>query len=326
MDSDALPRSLAITGLDTFAGLRLAERLLREPEPPRIVGIDLSVPRRLDGRIEFERIDLTEPTADSAVAEVLTKNACDAVVHAAFFHRPVADRSYAHELEVIGSLHVMNGAAAARVGKLVVTSTAQVYGARPDNPNFLTERHELRGHPEAPAVQDRAEMERLLELFSERHPQMTVTALRPCWLAGPDCESEAIRHFDRARVTTPLGFDPLLQLLHEEDYLNALELALRRNVSGPINLAGAGVLPVSTLLRLAGKRRVAVPHPVLHRLGYLPSLWRAGASPEGFYDYLRFLWVVDTKKARDELGFEPEYSTREAWMSFVVSRRLRRYR
>ena len=326
MHSAALPRSLAITGLDTFVGERLVERLLREPEQPRIVGIDLRVPRRLEGRIEFARIDLTEPTADSAVAEVLTKNACDAVVHAAFFARAFSDRSYAHELEVIGSLHVMNASAAARVAKLVVTSTAQVYGARPDNPNFLSERHELHGHPQSPTVQDRAEMERLLELFAKRHPQITVTSLRPCWVVGPGIDSEVIRHFDRARVTTPMGFDPLLQLLHEEDYLNAIELALRKDVPGPINLAGSGALPVSTLLRLAGKRRLAVPHPLLHRLGYLASVWRAGASPEGFYDYLRFLWVLDTKRARDELGFEPEYSTREAWMSLVVSRRLRRYR
>ena len=321
-----MPRSLAVTGLDTFVGLRLVERLQRRADAPEIVGVDVRLPRRLEGRIRFHRVDLTDPTADSLLAEVLQKEGCGAIVHAAFFSRPQADRAAAHELEVIGSLHVMNAAAAAGVSKLVVTSSARVYGAHADNPNFLSEEHPLRAHPGAPAVQDRAEMERLLALFAERHPAMVVTALRPCQVMGPTIDDETVRHFEAAAVITPLGFDPLMQVLHEEDWLRALELALERDVRGPINLASSGQLPLSTLLRLAGKKRRALPHPLLYRLGYLPALWRAGASPGGFYDYLRFLWVVDTRRARDELGFEPEYSTREAWMSFIVSRRLRKYR
>jgi UDP-glucose 4-epimerase len=322
----AFPRSVAITGLDTFCGVGLIERLLARPDPPRITGLDLRVPRRLEGRIGFHRVDLTEPAADSLVAELLTKEQCDALVHAAFFSRAYPDASYAHELEVLGSLHVMNAAAAAGVTKLVVTSSAEVYGARPDNPNYLSEDHALRGHPDSPRIQDRVEMEQLLQLFAKRHPKLVVTALRPSWVMGASIDSEAVRHFDRRGVVTPLGFDPLMQLLHEGDYLRALELALERDAPGPINLAGSGVLPLSTLLRLAGKRARPVPHPLLYRVGFLPALWRAGRGPAGFYDYLRFLWVVDTKRATELLGFVPEYSTREAWMSFVVSRRLRKYR
>ncbi len=326
MESRRLPRCLAITGLDTFVGGRLAERLLQGSDPPEIIGLDLRAPRRLDGRIRFHRVDLTEPTADSLIAEIFEKERCEAVLHAAFFTRPTSDRAYAHELEVIGSLHVMNAAAAAHVRKLIVPSSARVYGAYPDNPNFLSEEHPLRAHPDSPSVRDRAEMEQLLALFAERHPQMVVTSLRPCWVMGPSIDSEAVRHFDRARVTIPLGFDPLMQMLHEDDYLRALELALLRDVSGPINLAGSGVLPLTTLLRVAGKNTRAVPHPILYRMGYLPALWREGGAPAGFYDYLRFLWVVDTKRATSELGFTAEYTTKEAWMSFVVSRRLRKYR
>ena len=304
----------------------MAERLLALPDPPHLVGIDLRVPRRLDGRIRFHRVDLTEPTADSQVAEVLTKEACDAVVHAAYFQRRRVDPVQAHELEVIGSLHVMNASAAARVRKLVVTSTAQVYGARSDNPGYLTEDHELRGGVDAPHVGDRIEVERLLDLFARRHPHTVVTVLRPCWVMGPTIDTLVVRSFDRSRVTTVMGFDPLMQMLHEDDYLRALELALVRDEGGPFNLAGTGVLPLTTLLRLGGKRIRAVPHPLLYRAGYLPALWSSGAPPGEFYDYLRYPWTVDTTRARDRLGFVPEYSTKEAWMSFIVSRRLRGYR
>lgn len=326
MSPRRLPRSIAITGLGSWCGGRIAARLLDAPDAPHVVGIDLRVPRRLEGRIAFHRVDLTEPAADSALAEILAKERCEAVLHAAFFTQPYPDPEYAHELEVIGSLHVMNAVAAAGVGKLVLCSTAQVYGARPDNPNYLEESAPLRGHPGGHSVQDRVEVEELLALFAERHPTLAVSSLRPCSLAGPTVESPLLAHFEGDRPTTLLGYDPLMQFLHEEDWLRALELALERDVRGAFNLAGSGVLPLSTLLRLAGKRALSVPHPILYRLRYLGEISKTGQEPAAFYDYLRFLWVVDTARAARELAFEPVWSTQEAWMSFVVSRRLRKYR
>ena len=319
-------RGLAITGLGTFTGARLAERLLEGDAPPRIVALDLRVPRRLEGRVRFHRVDLTEPTADSLVAEILQKEECDALLHAAFFTDPHADVELSHELEVVGSLHVMNAAAAAGVRKLVVTSTAQVYGPHPDNPGYLGEEHALRPHREAHALRDRAEMEGLLRVFAQRHRDIVVTALRPSWIMGPSFDSSVTRRFESARVVTLLGYDPLLQFLHEEDWLDAVELALERDVPGALNLAGDGVLPLSTLLRLAGKRSLPLPHPLVYRAALLDSLARTGDPPAAFFDYLRFGWVVDTRRAREQLGFDPVYTTQEAWMSFVVQRKLRGYR
>ena len=76
------------------------------------------------------------------------------------------------------------------------------------------------------------------------------------------------------------------------------------------------------LLRLAGRRRVPLPEPVLDRLGSHPS---TGDPSAAFYDYLRYLWVADGSRGFAAFG-EPVYSTKEAWISFVSSRRLRRYR
>ena len=321
-----LANTVAITGVGTFTGARIAERLLDGDTPPRVVALDLRLPRRLEGRVRFHRVDLTEPTADSWVAEILEKEGCDAVLHAAFFTDPNPDVELSHELEVVGSLHVMNASAAAGVRKLVVTSSAQVYGPHPDNPGYLSEEHELRPHPQAHAARDRAELERLLRLFAMRHRDMVVTSLRPSWIMGPSYDSAVTRRFENRRVLTLLGYDPLLQFLHEEDWLDAVETALERDAPGPWNLAGEGVLPLSTLLRLGDKRSLPLPHPIVYRAAQLDSLARTGDPPAAFWDHLRFGWLVDTSRARAELGFEPIYTTQEAWMSFVVARKLRGYR
>ncbi len=315
---------VAVTGLGTFLGRRLVERLLSSARV-RVVGLDHRRPFRVDERVRFHRVDLTEPTADSRLADVLRRERVDAVVHTAFRVEPTPDLEMDHELETIGSLHVMNACSAAKIRRLVVASSTMLYGPRPDNPNVLTESHPLRGHPEAHTVMNRVEVEDLLADWRNGHPDTEVTVLRPCWVFGPTYWDHVVRYFSLPVVPMVMGYDPLVQLLHEDDLLFAFEQATLAPHPGVFNLVGSGVLPLSTLLRLGGKRVLSLPSPLLYRMAYYPSQGQTGDPPAAFYDYLRYLWVADGRRGWDEFG-EPVYSTKEAWISFVSSRRMRRYR
>jgi UDP-glucose 4-epimerase len=319
------PGVIAITGLKNFVARRLAEKLLERTPQIRVVGIDLRRPFRLDGRVRFHRVDLAEPTAGDRVTEVLRRERVDALVHCAFRHEPTPDLEMDHEVETIGSLHVMNACAAAKVKRLVVASSTMLYGARPDNPNFLTESHPLRGHPEAHNVMNRVEMEQLLAEWVTKHPDTQVTVLRPCWTFGPTHLDQVVRYFSLPVVPMVMGYDPLLQFVHEEDVVHVFERAVLAPHPGIFNVVGQGVLPLSTVLRLAGKRIIRLPSPLLYRMAYYPSQQQTGDPPAAFYDYLRYLWVADGRKAWNAFG-EPIYTTREAWISFVSARRMRRYR
>jgi UDP-glucose 4-epimerase len=319
------PSRIAITGLGTFLGNRLAERLVARHAGLTIVGLDLRRPYRLEGRMRFHRVDLTDPTADAHVAEVLAEERVEAVVHAAFRREPTPDLEEDHELETLGSLHVLHACAASKVKRVVLASSTMLYGPWPDNPNFLTEAHPLRGHPQAHNVRNRVEVETLLAAWRARHPDTEVTVLRPCWVMGPSYADFVTRFFALPVVPTLLGYDPLLQFVHEEDCLRAFETALLGSHPGVYNVVGRGVLPLSTILALAGKRSLPVPAPLWYRaLGGLET-GRTGDPPAAFYDYLRWLWVADGERGWNAFG-EPIYSTREAWISFVSARRLRRYR
>ncbi|HEY5656920.1 MAG TPA: NAD-dependent epimerase/dehydratase family protein [Myxococcota bacterium] len=319
------PGVIAVTGLRTFVGRGVVERLLARPAAPRVVGLDWRRPFRLDERVRFHRIDLTEPTADCRFAEILEREGVEAVVHAAFRTNPTADLEQDHELDTIGSLHVMHACAAVKVRRLVVASSTMLYGPWPDNPNFLSEAHPLRGHPGAHAVRDRIEMESLLSDWCARYPDAEVTVLRPCWITGPTYWNHVVRYFALPVVPKPLGYDPLFQFVHEDDVLDAFERAIAHGSPGVYNVVGSGVLPLTTLLRLGGKRMLPLPRALLHRLAHHPTRRQTGDPPEAFYDYLRYLWVADGRRGWDAFG-EPVYTTREAWISFVSSRRMRRYR
>jgi UDP-glucose 4-epimerase len=275
--------------------------------------------------MRFHRGDLSEPTAGDRVAEALRRERVDARVHCAFRREPTPDLEMDHEVETIGSIHVMNACAAAKVKRLVVASSTMLYGPRPDNPNFLTEAHPLRGHPEAHCVANRIEMESLLADWVEKHPDAEVTVLRPCWFFGPSHWDHIVRYFALPVAPMVMGYDPLLQLVHEEDVVNAFERAVLSPHPGIFNVVGRGVLPLSTLLRLAGKHILPLPSPLLYRMAYYPTQQQIGDPPAAFYDYLRYLWVADGSRGWDAFG-EPVYSTKEAWISFVSARRMRRYR
>jgi UDP-glucose 4-epimerase len=321
-----LPRSIAITGLRSFVGKRMLRRV-RESlgDDAQLVGVDLQRPYGLDPAVRFHAVDLAEPSADARLAELLRKEGVEALLHAAFRSQPRADLEADHEFETIGTLHLLNACTEAGVGRLVLASSTMVYGPRPDNPNFLTEDHPLRGHPDAHNVQNRVEVEQLVAAWRVRHPGVEVSVLRPCWIAGPGYEDAVTRYFARSVVPTLLGYDPLIQLVHEEDCLQAFETALLDGRPGTFNVVGRGVVPLSTLLRTAGKQPLPIPAPLLYRLGSYPSQAQTGDPPAGFYDYLRYLWVADGERGFAAFG-EPEYTTLEAWMSFISSRRMRRYR
>jgi UDP-glucose 4-epimerase len=142
---------------------------------------------------------------------------------------------------------------------------------------------------------------------------------------GPSVQDFVTRFFSLPLVPTLLGFDPLLQFVHEEDCLRAFETAVLESHPGVYNVVGRGVLPLSTILALAGKRALPVPSPLWYRVLRTVETGRTGDPPAAFYDYLRWLWVADGERGWSAFG-EPFYSTREAWISFVSSRRLRRYR
>jgi UDP-glucose 4-epimerase len=325
-----VPRSheggaVAITGASGFIGLNLLRRILESDPDRSIIVPDVQKPPVDDRRVRYYRVDLTDPTADATLAGILKKERVETIVHAAYLTNPGHDHTFAHELEVIGTMHVLHAVSEARVRKIVVAGTTMSYGAHPSNPNFLTEEHPLRSQSTDRWLRDRVEVEHEVKKFSGKHTETIVTVLRTCWIMGPTVNNFVTRYFSRAVVPTLLGYDPLLQFVHEDDALDAFQAAVARDFPGVYNIVGRGVLPLSTLLKLGGKAHIAILHLAAYPLAQ--TLWMAQSTeaPAAFLDYLRYLWVADGDKARIEMGFEPKYSTKEAWMSFIGSRRLRKY-
>ena len=312
---------VAITGAGGFFGGALLPRLLGG-RYEAVLALDVQEPVFRDQRVTFRRIDLTHPTADKSLLELFRTFDIDTVVHTAFLSQPTHQSSWAHELEAIGTLHVLDACAEHGIRKVVLLSSTIVYGPHPENPNFLSEDHPLRGLPGSRYVEDRVEAERQLRRFKRENPQTVCTSLRLAPVVGPTVRNWVTRYLSFPMPLRLLGYDPLIQVLHETDAIDALALMVDRDCDGAWNIVADGVLPLSRALDLCG--RVSLPVPGWVARTYLEALWlgQLVALPPTFLRFLRYLCIADGRRAREVLGFRARYTTAEALAAFAEARGL----
>jgi UDP-glucose 4-epimerase len=310
---------IAVSGTSSFLGARILRRLVETRGAEDVVAVDIAAPPATLG-VRHRMVDLTLPGSDQRLVDVLGEEEIETVVHAAFFTNPRRDAAYSHELESIGTLHLAAAAAAAGVSHFVVRSFTAVYGARGQNPSFLTEERTPQPPPTLAWARDKLEAEQHAASFARRYPSMGLTVLRFALLFGRGVHNFYTRIFSKRVVPVLMGYDPLVQLLHPEDALAAVEAALARGPSGIVNVVPRDAMTLLTALHLAEKVVVPVPHPLAYAGADL--LWGSGVgeAPGHFVDYARFACVADGEKARRELRFTARYRSREALDAFLAYR------
>lgn len=308
-------RSIAMTGSSSGIGHRLVAELAESPYVSRVVVLDPVHPGVTGAKVSFYALDLTQPAVDARLTEVLEAEQIDTFVHLSPLEGPIHATAWAHELERSGTMQVLHACHKRGVAKLISLGSALVYGPHRDNPNFLREEHPLRGMHGAHYVADQLDVEAQIEKWRVAHPESVVTRLRPAFMVGPNTQSYVRRYLSRTFVPTVLGYDPLVQLIHENDALAALMLAVERDVSGAFNIASDGLVRLSTAIRLAGGLPVAVPYASLRRLTAVLWALQLCEAPASFVPLLRHLCVVDSARARRELGFRARFNAREALLS-----------
>jgi UDP-glucose 4-epimerase len=319
----ARSRVIAVTGASSFLGANLIGLLEEDPRIPRIVAVDVKGPPTAGPKTRLYSIDFTDPSAEARLAETFVAERVDTVVHLAFVASPSTATAWAHELESVGTRHVVVAARHAQARKFVMWSQTLLYGAHPSNANFLREDHPLRAPTHEAFFADKIAAEEEAQRLALRTSGTVVTVLRTAPILGPTVHNMLTRYLARKIVPTMMGFDPLLQFVHEVDAIAAFKLAVDRDVPGTFNVVGDGVLPLSTVIKLAGRFAAPIPHPIAE--AFTRALWLLdlAEAPPSFLAYLRFLCVADGEKARARMGFHAAYTTREALLDFVSAQRLR---
>jgi UDP-glucose 4-epimerase len=290
--------AVVVTGSAGRLGKRLVRQLHRVRE---VVGVDRRpfVDRPSD--VVHHELDVRS----KKMREVFKRDV-SALVHLGVLHQPRGDFAEHHAWNVIALKTLLEHAVEFRVRKVVLLSSANVYGPRPDNPQFLTEEAPLLGAGPFGEIRDLVELDMVCQSFFWKEPSVETVILRPANILGT-VRNAPSNYLRLPVVPTLLGFDPMVQAVHQDDVVTALCLALVPGRRGIYNIAGPPPVSLSRALTVLGRRTLPVPHGIA-RLG-VDRLFKLGMSsfPAPELDFIRYVCMVDDRRARSELGYAPRH-------------------
>jgi UDP-glucose 4-epimerase len=295
--------AVVITGICGRLGRRLARRLHRER---RVVGIDRRPFPDRPKDVAHYPVDFRR----KKTRDIFRNENTAAVVHLGVMHDPRVSATVHHDWNVAGFQKLLDSVAAFRIPKLVVLSSANVYGPRPDNPQFLPEDWPLLGGASFSEIRDLIEVDMLAQSFFWKHPETETVILRPVHILGT-VKNAASNYLRLPVIPTVMGFDPMVQVVHEDDVMRALLLALRPGVRGIFNLAGPPPAPLSRAVKALGRPQLPVPHALFK--GAMKQMWNMHLTsfPAPEIDHIRYVCMVDDRRAREVLGYAPLHSLEE---------------
>lgn len=306
---------MAATGGQSFVMRKLYTLLPSLPEIKKLMIFDIEPPLCSNPRIEYYELDLTLPESRREMAQVLKDEHVDVFLHAAFLWNPVRDRVWAHEIEAVGTEYAISACIEAEVKKIVLTSSTLLYGAKQNNPLKIKENYPLNAES-FPNLKDKAGAEQTVTKFAKKHPDIIVTVLRSAFVLGPSVDSYLGRILSRPVVPTLMGYDPMVQLLHEDDFIQAYIQALRGDHPGIFNIVPTAYLPFSMVLKIGGRRALPLPNMVSRWL--LHGLYASDLTdfPPSFLKFLRFSVLADGGKAKNNMKYIAKYSSAETARAF----------
>ncbi len=301
---------LAITGAAGYLGQALLRRLETEPSVEHVLALDVVPLPRTFERLHFVRMDVRDP----ALTKVLEEHECAVLVHLAFVVQAIHNIPHMYDVNVRGSYNVFQAAARAGVHHVVNLSSYTVYGAWPDNPPTITEEHFPRPVPGHHYAWHKLLVEKLGNEVAAEHDSLTITHLRAAIAVGPTCTNNLGRSL-RAAPLLPVfrGAPSALQLIHEEDLVEAIWRACTHRTPGVFNVGGADSLPWAEIIRRAGRRGLVLPSRLWE--GLIGTMWHLrlpGSSTTAELALLRYPLVVDWSRAQRAWGWAPRYTTGEA--------------
>jgi UDP-glucose 4-epimerase len=309
-------RRVLITGVGSYLGTLLAARLERDPGFEAIVGLDTRKPRQELGRTELIEADIRDPS----IAPLIARAEVDTVVHNSIVRQPGPGMSprVMHDINVIGSLQLLSACGQSpSIRAIVIRGSAGIYGAEPHAPQFFGEEMTRMFPLRTRFQRDVAEIENYFETYSRRHPEVTCTMLRYQPAIGRSLATQITRYLSLPACPTYLGFDPRIQLVHEDDALDSLVAAIRRPVRGAVNVAARGTIGLARMIRMARRPHLPIAGPLFGPITGAGRRLGLDAYSDDFRRLLRYGRGVDIAKLEREVGHRPRYSTVEAVEEWV---------
>ncbi|MCP9485926.1 MAG: NAD-dependent epimerase/dehydratase family protein [Gaiellaceae bacterium MAG52_C11] len=313
---------IVVTGATGNVGTSVLDALGRDDAVASILGIARRPPAATFAKTEFAAADVTRDELASHL------RGADCVIHLAWLIQPSHDEPTLRRTNVDGSQRLFEAVVAAGVPTLVVASSVGAYSPRTDQ-QPVDESWPTEGIPASWYSRQKAEVERRLDRLEAERPELRVVRLRPAITTKRDAASGQRRLFAGPLLPGALlspGWIPFvpdvpgltLQLAHADDVGDAYRRAALADVRGAFNIAAEPVLDPSAIARALGTRTLRLSEGILRRAAHATWLARLQPTSPDWLDLALGIPVLDTARARSELGWAPTRTADETLREVVA--------
>jgi len=304
-------KNVLITGIAGGQGQLVARNLLRRQRGYQVIGVDRTAWETRPRGVQMVVADLRKRKFE----DVIRRERPDVIVHLASVRHFKAHPAVRHEVNVNGTKRLLDFALTHGVRQVVIVSSSYVYGALPENPFYMDETFPLNSSRTYPEMRDLAEMDMLATAYLWRSADLAITVLRPVNVLGYHVHSAIGRYLRRDRIPTVMGFNPMMQFIHEDDLAEAIVRAIEWETRGVFNVVGPGTVPLHVAIRETGGTPMPLPEfaarPVFQQL----FRWGLYPFPPRAMDFAKYQCTLDGTPFREATQFVPRFSLGETFAS-----------
>ncbi|MFZ2320822.1 MAG: SDR family oxidoreductase [Pseudomonas sp.] len=309
---------ILITGAAGFLGQQLlADLAVQQPNWTLFAADIREIPANLlRSNVQPLHLDIS---LKAAVFKTVLECQPQAIVHLASVVSPPPGMSEAtlHAIDVDGTRAIIEAAAANGVEQLIITSSGAAYGYYPENAEWIDEDDPLRGHNKFAYAKHKREVEEVLVRARIAHPQLRQLILRPGTILGKRVNNQITDMFKKRAVLGIQGSDSRFVFIWDQDVVSIIRKGLEKGASGIYNLAGDGALSLREIAQILRKPYRPLPAALIQGvLRVLKPLRLSQYGPEQV-DFLRYRPVLANRRLKEEFGYTPRYTSREAFIAFL---------
>lgn len=295
---------IAITGISSYLASEILPLLENDDTISEILGLDIIQRDYYSSKVIFKKRDVRDPQLEEDL------KGYDAILHLAFIVNPLKNKKEIYSINIEGSTNVFNCAIKAGIKKIVHASSVAAYGAFPDNPIPIIEDFSIRKMKKTFYYHDtKYAVEKIMDELEEKHPNIIFTRIRPHVFLGKGIEN-FFKNFFKGDTVFGLSSDNLWQFVYVTDVAKMFYLALIKDAPGAFNCGGDNPISIRDMGKKLNKKVKNIPYqPTLGILVALQKLRIIKKDLAGWVRTSRYPIIVDSTKAKNILGWKPEFDT-----------------
>jgi len=309
-------KNVAITGINSYFAATLLPHLQADESIDKIIGIDYQPWKGGFSKVQFYKTDIRNASIFNILQDV------DIVYHFAFIVSEINDKQEAIDININGSQNIFEACVRNKVRKVIYASSATVYGANADNPIGIKEDHPLSLNKDSYYNTSKVKVEKFVIAYFSYHPDIILTVLRTALLIGPNMDNMFSKLYSLPVIALAMGRTIYQHYIHEVDLGEALYLTYRKDLPGIYNVGADNAVPARWAWKMAGVRVIPLPSPILKwvaNIGYKMGILPASSGWASLSEYTVF---PSSEKFKQASGWQPQYSSDEAFLDYIKARKL----